>query len=84
MLWASLPDLADNGASYVVTQSLPTSLGYGYARPELLPWLAENATPVITVDGPTNGVTTLWHIDRTALDAGAAAQVAYPANEREQ
>jgi hypothetical protein len=83
-VWASLPDLADNGASYVLTQSLPTSLGYGYARPELLPWLAANATPVIAVNGPTNGVTTLWFIGQDALQAGADARVAYPANEREQ
>jgi hypothetical protein len=83
-VWASLPDLAENGASYVLTQSLPTSLGYGYARPELLPWLAANATSKIAVTGPTNGVTTLWFIDRNALEAGAAARVAYPANEREQ
>lgn len=78
-VWASLPDLDGNGASYVLTQSLPTSLGYGFARPELVPWLAANATPVFAVDGPTNGVTTLWHIDPEVLDAGAAAGVGYPA-----
>jgi 4-amino-4-deoxy-L-arabinose transferase-like glycosyltransferase len=83
-VWASLPDLADNGASYVLTQSLPTSLGYGYAKPELVPWLAANATPMIAVNGPTNGVTTLWFIDEDALQAGAAARVAFPANEQEQ
>ena len=83
-VWASLPDLADNGASYVLTQSLPTSLGYGYAKPELLPWLAANAKPMIAVNGPTNGTTTLWFIDKDALQAGAEARVAYPANEREQ
>jgi hypothetical protein len=83
-VWASLPDLAENGASYVLTQSLPTSLGYGYARPELLPWLAANATPKIAVTGPTNGVTTLWFIAPRALETGAAARVAYPAHEREQ
>lgn len=83
-VWASLPDLAENGASYVLTQSLPTNLGYGYARPELLPWLAANAMPKIAVTGPTNGVTTLWFIDPEALETGAAARVAYPANEREQ
>ncbi len=83
-VWASLPDLADNGASYVLTQSLPTSLGYGYARPELLPWLTGNAEPMIAVDGPTNGVTTLWFIDEDALEAGAAARIAFPANPREQ
>lgn len=83
-VWASLPDLAENGASYVITQSLPTSLGYGYAKPELLPWLAANATAEIAVTGPTNGVTTLWSISPKALEAGAAARVAYPANEFEQ
>ena len=78
------PDLAENGASYILTQSLPTSLGYGYALPELLPWLAANARPMIAVTGPTNGVTTLWYIDQDALKAGAAARVGFPANEREQ
>lgn len=83
-VWPSLPDLAENGASYVLTQSLPTSLGYGYALPDLLPWLAAHATPMIAVTGPTNGVTTLWYIDQDALEAGAAARVGFPANEREQ
>lgn len=83
-VWASLPDLAENGASYVMTQSLPTSLGYGYAKPELLPWLAANARAEIAVVGPTNGLTTLWFISPKALEAGAADRVAYPANEFEQ
>lgn len=83
-VWATLPDLADNDASYVMTQSLPTSLGYGYARPELLTWLAANATPMIAVPGPTNGVTTLWFISPRALEAGAAASVATPRLEPEQ
>ena len=66
-----------NGIRAAIKQRSPENLG-------LLPWLAENATPMLTVDGPTNGVTTLWHIDQEALDSGAAAQVAYPRNEREQ
>ena len=66
-----------------VAESL-RSLGYGYAKPELLPWLAANAKPMIAVNGPTNGTTTLWFIDKDALQAGADARVAYPANEREQ
>jgi hypothetical protein len=82
--WASLPELADNGASYVMTQSLPTSLGYGYARPELLTWLGANATPMIAVPGPTNGVTTLWFISRPAVKVGAAASVGAPPLESEQ
>jgi hypothetical protein len=83
-VWASLPDLAENGASYVLTQSLPTSLGYGYAKPELLSWLAANAKAEIAVAGPTNGLTTLWSISPRALEAGAAARIADPANEVEQ
>ena len=83
-VWPSLPDLAENGASYILTQSLPTSLGYGYAVPELLPWLAANARPMIAVTGPTNGVTTLWYIDQDAVKAGAAARVGFPPNERER
>ena len=83
-LYASLPDLAANGASYVLTQSLPTSLGYGFARPELVPWLAAHARPVVVVPGPTNGVTTLWYLDPETLRDGAAARVGYPANEFER
>ena len=82
--WASLPDLADHGASYVLTQSLPTSMGYGFARPELVPWLAAHARPVLAVPGPTNGVTTLWYLEPAVLRAGADARIAYPANERER
>ena len=83
-LWASLPDLERNGAAYVLTQSLPTSMGYGFARPDLVPWLAANARPVVAVPGPTNGVTTLWYLDPATLRAGALAQVGYPANEFEK
>lgn len=83
-VWASLPDLDANGASYVLTQSLPTSLGYGFARPELVSWLAANATPVFATEGPTNGVTTLWRIGPDALDAGADARVGYPARDTER
>lgn len=78
-VWASLRALDQNGATYVVTQSLPTGLGYGYARPELVTWLVAHAVPVFSSAGPTNGTTTVWHIDQNALDAGAAAGVASPA-----
>jgi hypothetical protein len=83
-VWASLPELAEQNASYIVTQSLPTSLGYGYARPELLSWLATNATPLLQVPGLTNGVTTLWYIGPEALSSGARERIAYPSHEQEQ
>jgi Dolichyl-phosphate-mannose-protein mannosyltransferase len=82
--WASLPALAEHNASYVVTQSLPMSMGYGYARPELLPWLTEHATPLVQVPGLTNGVTTLWYIGPEALESGARDRIAYPSHDPEQ
>jgi hypothetical protein len=82
--WASLPTLHGHGANYVLTQSLPTSLGYGYARPELLSWLTAHARPVYSASGPTNGTTTVWWIDDSALDAGATSGVAAPALYPEQ
>ena len=76
-VWSSLPELAEHNASYIVTQSLPASLGYGYAGPELLPWLSAHATPLFQVSGPTNGVTALWYIEPKALEAGARDRVGY-------
>jgi hypothetical protein len=81
--WASLPQLAEHEASYIVTQSLPTSSGYGYARPEILTWLAEHATPLVQIPGPTNGVTTLWYLDPETLAAGARDGIAHPPNDSE-
>jgi hypothetical protein len=77
-VWPSAPLMAQNDARYILTQSLPTSQGYGYAQPKMLAWLSANATPVFTVQGPTNGSTTLWHVGDRQLAAAAASGVGTP------
>lgn len=77
-VWPSAPLMAQNGASYILTQSLPTTQGYGYAQPTMLAWLSANAMPVFRVEGPTNGATTLWHVDGRQLAAAAASGVGTP------
>lgn len=74
--WTMAPSLASMdaaGAGYALTQSYPLSQGYGYAAPQLLDWLAANATPVFTATGPTSGDTVVWRLDRASLDAAVAA-----------
>ncbi|WP_181372564.1 glycosyltransferase family 39 protein [Kocuria rosea] len=72
--WPSPELMEQNDVDYVLTQSTPTIQGYGYAPPETLEWLKEAGTEVVSFDGPTNGTTTLWHIDeddvRNAAEAG--------------
>jgi hypothetical protein len=77
-IWPSLTSLAGNDAQYVLTQSQPLSQGYGYAAPQLLDWLAANATPVFTVTGPTSGHTVVWQLDQAKLDAAVAAGTTIP------
>jgi hypothetical protein len=71
--WPSLSQLRDHDAQYVLTSSSPLEQGYGDAAPQLLTWLRGHARPVFTAHGPTNGETTVWQVDRPALDAGVAA-----------
>jgi 4-amino-4-deoxy-L-arabinose transferase-like glycosyltransferase len=71
--WPSLGQLRDNNAQYVLTSSQPLEQGYGDAAPQLLTWLAHNARPLYTAHGPSNGDTTVWQLDRRALDAAVAA-----------
>ena len=78
-VWPSVPQMAENGVNYVLTQSLPTSQGYGYAQPIMLSWLNANAQPLFAAAGPTNGATVLWYVDDDALARGAAANVGFPA-----
>ncbi len=72
-VWPSASLLAQHDADYVLTQSLPTSQGYGYTTPAMLDWLAGHAIPVISVSGPTNGTTVLWAVPGSP---GSALKVA--------
>ncbi|MEC3982068.1 ArnT family glycosyltransferase [Amycolatopsis sp. H20-H5] len=65
--WASVGALHRFRAGYVLTQSRPLSQGYGYASPDLLPWLRAHAKPVFTANGPTGGATVVWQLDPAAL-----------------
>ncbi|WP_159697807.1 oligosaccharide flippase family protein [Arthrobacter sp. 18067] len=82
-VWPSAPLMQGAGASYILTQSHPTSQGYGYARPEMLTWLKEHATPVFSAEGPTNGATTLWFVAPAELSAGAADGTGTPSKTYE-
>ncbi|MCT9868916.1 glycosyltransferase family 39 protein [Paenarthrobacter aurescens] len=82
-VWPSAPLMQDAGASYILTQSHPTSQGYGYARPEMLTWLKEHATPVFSAEGPTNGSTTLWFVAPAELSTGAANGTGMPSKTYE-
>ncbi len=76
-VWATAPKMESVGARYILTQSLPTSQGYGYLDPAMLTWLQSTAHPLISIAGPTNGETTVWYVDadalRQAADAGLGA-----------
>jgi hypothetical protein len=71
--WPSLTALRDNDAQYVLTSSRPLEQGYGDAAPQVLTWITQHARPVFTAHGPTNGDTTVWQLDRPALDAAVAS-----------
>ncbi|MFF0904420.1 UNVERIFIED_CONTAM: glycosyltransferase family 39 protein [Kocuria sp. CPCC 205316] len=76
--WPS-PELMDqNNVDYILTHSLLTLQGYGYASPEMLEWLTYTATEVVTFEGPTNGATTLWRVDENELREAADASIAPP------
>jgi len=77
-IWPSAPLMQQNGASYILTQSQPTSQGYGYANPTMLAWLKQHATPMITTPGPTNGETTIWFVDPAVLERAAMANIGEP------
>ncbi|MFJ4284652.1 hypothetical protein ACIPY0_03300 [Paenarthrobacter nicotinovorans] len=77
-IWPSAPLMQQNGASYILTQSAPTSQGYGYANPTMLAWLKQHATPMITTPGPTNGETTIWFVDPADLESAALANIGEP------
>jgi hypothetical protein len=77
-IWPSLSSLAENNADYVLTQSHPLSVGYGYASPELLSWLRLHGTPAFTFSGPSNGDTVVWRIDKRALASAVAHGLTLP------
>lgn len=74
----SLKSLRDGNAQYVLTQGRPLSQGYGFAAPELLDWLEENAQPVFKVTGPTSGDTVVWLLDRNTVNAAVNQGQTYP------
>ncbi|MFD1521790.1 phospholipid carrier-dependent glycosyltransferase, partial [Pseudonocardia yunnanensis] len=82
-VWPSAPLMHANGVDYILTQSHPTSQGYGYAQPEMLDWLAANAQPVYRVDGPTNGSTVIWHVAPEVVERGAQLDVGEPSRTYE-
>ncbi|WP_311213203.1 MULTISPECIES: oligosaccharide flippase family protein [unclassified Arthrobacter] len=82
-VWPSAPLMQDAGANYILTQSHPTSQGYGYANPAMLVWLKEHATPVFSAEGPTNGATTLWFVTPAELSTGAANGTGTPSKTYE-
>ncbi|MEV7604025.1 hypothetical protein AB0N65_01115 [Paenarthrobacter sp. NPDC089322] len=79
--WEVLPSLLslrDQDAQYVLTQGRQLSEGYGFSAPELLDWLQDNARPVFTFTGPTNGDTVVWQLDREKLDAAVNGGLTLP------
>ncbi|MEX5301177.1 glycosyltransferase family 39 protein [Kocuria sabuli] len=76
--WPDPQLMEQNGVEYILTQKTPTMQGYGYARPEMLDWLTETATEVVSFDGPTNGATTLWRVSEDELSEAADAGIGLP------
>ncbi|MFP3578572.1 oligosaccharide flippase family protein [Arthrobacter sp. fls2-241-R2A-200] len=76
--WPSAPLMQGAGANYIVTQSYPSSQGYGYVNPTMLAWLRAHATPVFNVEGPTNGSTTVWFVANAELAVGADEGIGVP------
>jgi len=79
--WAVLPSLQslrDGGAEYVLTQGRQLSEGYGFASPQFLSWLKDNARPVFTFTGPTSGDTVVWMLDRAKLEAAVDGGLTLP------
>lgn len=70
--WPSLSSLHTAKAQYVITQSKPLMQGYGYAAPELLEWLKENARPAFVTTGPSGGETVVWQLDQERIGAALA------------
>jgi 4-amino-4-deoxy-L-arabinose transferase-like glycosyltransferase len=74
-VWPSATSMWEHKADYVLTQGLPTSEGYGYAKPAMLQWLQANAVAVFRFYGPTNGNTVLWYVRPSLLRQAANAGI---------
>ncbi|MFC6255894.1 glycosyltransferase family 39 protein [Kocuria oceani] len=77
-VWPDAQLMEQNGVDYILTQTTPTMQGYGYAQPEMLDWLTETATEVVSFDGPTNGATTLWRVQELELNRAADLGIGLP------
>ncbi|MBJ2119432.1 hypothetical protein I6N91_00390 [Arthrobacter sp. MSA 4-2] len=77
-IWPSTALMQENGVDFILTQSLPTSQGYGYMQPAMHKWLEANATPVFQQRGLTNGATTIWRVGDEALIRGVRDRVGTP------
>jgi hypothetical protein len=74
-VWPSARSMWQHQADYILTQSLLTNEGYGYARKSMLQWLQGHAQAVFEFTGPTNGQTVLWYVDPSLLSQAAKAGV---------
>lgn len=73
--WPSAVSMREHHANYILTQSLPNSEGYDYAKPAMLEWLEANAVAVFHFYGPTNGNTVLWYVKPSLLQQAAKAGI---------
>ncbi len=71
--WPSLTALRDNDAQYVLTSSRPAGAGVRRRGAPDADLDQQHARPLYTAHGPSNGDTTVWQVDRPALDAAVAA-----------
>jgi len=69
--WPSPESMQENRANYIITSSLRTSEGYGYAKPGVLDWLKKDGTALFTFNGPTAGDTTIWYVKTQQIDIAA-------------
>lgn len=73
--WFSARAMWQHKADYILTESLPISEGYGFAKPAMLTWLAANADALFRFSGPTNGNTVLWYVKPSLLRQAAQAGI---------
>lgn len=73
--WPSAVSMREHNANYILTQSLPNSEGYDYAKPTMLEWLEAHAVTAFYFSGPTNGNTVLWYVKPSLLQQAAKAGI---------
>jgi 4-amino-4-deoxy-L-arabinose transferase-like glycosyltransferase len=76
-VWPSARAMLNHDCQYILTQSLPTSQGYGYVKNSMLEWLQAHARPVFTFEGLTNGHTVIWYVPQPDLQLAAQQGVGY-------